>query len=98
MVSVAYDVLFQIDIYVDDCKLWRDKSEADKTWSNFKLFFMIVSQDLRQSKTTTQLVGQHALPHDTVDMTHTLETITTTMEYDQSIISYMTNQTQYSTA
>ena len=82
MISIAYELIFQAGVYANDCKLWRKKSEADKTWPDFKNFFTAASQDLRQSKTTTVSAGYHALPHDAVDITHTLNTITTAIKLD----------------
>ena len=95
MVSIAYELIFQTGIYADDCKLWRKKSEADQTWPDFKKFFTAASQDLRQSKTITESTGYHALSHDTVDITHTLNTITTAMESDRSTITQMTQHNQH---
>ena len=95
MVSITYELIFQTGVYTDDCKLWRKKSEADQNWPDFKKFFTAANQDLRQSKTTTGSVGYHALPHDAVDITHTLNTITTAMESDQSTITQMTQHNQH---
>lgn len=36
MVSVVYEIIFQTGVYADDCKLWRKKTDSDKTWPNFK--------------------------------------------------------------
>ena len=36
IVSVVYEILFQTDVCADDCKLWRKKTDSDKTWPNFK--------------------------------------------------------------
>ena len=90
MVNVAYDILFQTGIHTDDCKLQRKNPDNDKTWPNFKQFFTTVRQYLRQSKTTTGLAGYHALPYDVVDIAYMLNTITTTMESNQSTITQMT--------
>ena len=71
MVSIAYELIFQAGVYADDCKLWRKKSESGQTLPDFKKFFTVANQELRQSKTTTESAGYHTLPHDAVDITHT---------------------------
>ena len=63
--------------------------------ADFKTFITAPSNDLRQSKTTTRSVGYHALPHDAVDITHALKTITIAMESDQSTITQMTQHNQH---
>ena len=99
MVSVAYEILFQTCFYADDC-VWQENpdTDTDKTWPSFKQFFTAASQDLRQSKNITGSSGYHALPHDAVDITHTLNTITTVLESDQSTITKMTNHNHHLTA
>ena len=81
-------IIFQTGVYADDCKVWRKKLEADKTWHVFKAFFTNANQDPRQSKATTASVGHH--PAATTDLQHTLNTLTTTIESDQSTITNMT--------
>ena len=98
IVSVTYEILFHTDVYTNDCKLWRKKVNTDRTWSNFKQFFTVASQYLRQIKTTTGSVGYHVLPHDAVDITHTLNTITTAMDCDQSSTTKMTNHNHHLTS
>ena len=87
-------IIFQTGIYADDCKLWRKKSKADKIWLEFKPYFTTASQDLRQSKATTGTAGYHQSPADRIEFTRTLNTITTTIEADQSTITNMTKQNQ----
>ena len=90
MISIAYKLIFQTCVYANDCKLYHKKFEVDQTCPDFKNFFTAAIQDLRQSKITTRSTGYHALPHDAVDITHTLNIITTAMESDQSTITQMT--------
>ena len=68
--------------------MWRKKLEADKTCPVFKAFFTNANQDLRQSKATTASAGYH--PAATIDLQHTLNTLTTAIESDQSTITNMT--------
>ena len=94
IVSISYDIIFQTGIYADDCKLWRKKDKADKTWPEFKLYFTAASQDLRLSKATTGTAGYHQSLADTIDFTQTLNTITTAIETNQPTITKMTKQNQ----
>ena len=94
IVAIAYEIIFQTGIYADDCKLWRKKAKADKTWPEFKVYFTDAIHDLRQSKATAGTVGYHQSPADTIDFTRTLTTITTAIEAYQSTITNMTKQNQ----
>ena len=87
-VSIGYAIKFQTGVYADGCKVWRKKLEADKTWPTFKTFFTNANQDLRQSKATTASTGYH--PAVTIYLQHTLNTLTTAIESDQSTITNMT--------
>ena len=68
--------------------MWRKKLEVDKTCPVFKAFFTNANQDLRQSKSIITSAGYH--PAATIDLQHTLNTLTTAIESDQSTITNMT--------
>ena len=87
--------MFQTGIYADDCKVWRKKTYADKTSPAFKVFFTDANQDLRQSKATSESAGYH--PASTIDLQRTLNTLTTTIESDQSTITNMTEHDNHLT-
>ena len=74
-VSIGYEIMFQTGVYADDCKVWRKKPDADKTWPVFKVFFIDANQDRRQSKATSGSASYH--PAATIDLQHTLNTLTT---------------------
>ena len=87
--------MFQTGVYVDDCKMWRKKIDADKTWPAFKVFSIDANQDFRQSKAITRSAGYH--PAATIDLQHTLNTLTTAIESDQSTIANMTEHNNHLT-
>ena len=50
VVIVAYQLVFQTGLFLDDCKIWRRKDPADKTWTVFKIFFATSHQKWRESQ------------------------------------------------
>ena len=39
VVATAYQIVFQTGMFNDDCKVWKRKADAYKTWANFKVHF-----------------------------------------------------------
>ena len=37
--ATAYQIVFQTGIFNDNCKVWKCKADAYKTWENFKVDF-----------------------------------------------------------
>ena len=50
-------------MFNDDCKLWKRRDPADKTWTKFKTFFATTHQELRESQATTAGPDCHAANH-----------------------------------
>ena len=46
-----------------DCKLWKQRDPADKTWTDFKIFFATAHQELRESQATTAGASYHTANH-----------------------------------
>ena len=40
----AFQLVFQTGIYANDCKEWKRKPAAAKTWTGFKTFFAAANQ------------------------------------------------------
>ena len=53
VVAVAYQLVFQTGLFLDDCKIWRRKDPADKTWTAFKIFFATSHQECQELQVTT---------------------------------------------
>ena len=47
IVNNACTIVFNTGVFFDDCKTWRAKAEADKTWTNFKTHFSEAQRQLR---------------------------------------------------
>ena len=54
IVSIAYTLVNATGFYSLDCKAWRHKEPAIKTWANFKTFFAEVFKDAQDDGLTTQ--------------------------------------------
>ena len=39
VVTNAFQLVFQTVMFIQDCKDWKSKTIADKTWANIKTFF-----------------------------------------------------------
>ena len=57
VVAVAYQLVFQTGLFLDNCKIWHRKEPADKTWTAFKVFFTNYHQEWRESQVTTAGAG-----------------------------------------
>ena len=57
VVAVTYQVMFKIGLFIDDCKIWRRKDPADKTWTAFKIFFATSHQECQELQVTTAGAG-----------------------------------------
>ena len=64
------------------------KIEADKICPAFKVLVTPANQELRQSKVRTGTTGYY--PAVTIDLHHTLSTLTTIIASNQSTITNMT--------
>ena len=60
ILPTAYYAITTTGLYTDACKEWRKKPEEQKTWENFKRFFVKEYHDLKeQQRTTTLQAGYH---------------------------------------
>ena len=60
IVKIACALVFNTGVYHDDCKIWRQKPEAEQTWEAFKVFFAKANQDLRAYRQTSRTAGYQA--------------------------------------
>ena len=49
LLNIAYNLVFQSNVFKDTCRDWRRLPQAQKTWQNFKVMFTEAHQDYRQS-------------------------------------------------
>lgn len=60
ILNCAYTLVFNTGLFFDDCKMWNNKAEADKTWSNFKKHFSEAHRVLKLQQRTSQQAGFHS--------------------------------------
>ena len=60
VVNNAYNLVSNTGLFEEECKKWRKKATADKTWDNFKTQFTEAHQDLRDSQRTARDAGYQA--------------------------------------
>ena len=71
VVNTAYNVIFTTGMFNDDCKIWKRKPAAAKTWIQFKIDFAIAHEELVESTQTAQTAGFQANNADTIQQTAT---------------------------
>ncbi len=57
LVRKAYQIILKTGFFEHDCKEWRNKPTAEKTWMNFKTFFTIAVADQQKHNPTTRTTG-----------------------------------------
>ena len=53
VVATAYQLVFHIGLFNNNCKVWKRKADAYKTWVNFKVDFTTAHQEWRESQSTS---------------------------------------------
>ena len=64
VVAIAFQLLLKTGFFLDKCKTWKRNSPADKTWENFKVYFIIVHLEWRETQVTTADAGFQSANHD----------------------------------
>ena len=67
VVTAAYNLLFKTGMFADDCKMWRRRDPADKTWPYFKTYLTVTHQEIRESQKTSQGAGYHSTNNATME-------------------------------
>ena len=49
ILSIAYQGIFRTGIFADDCKLWKRKDAAYKTWEHFKFDFRVAYKEYNEA-------------------------------------------------
>jgi hypothetical protein len=57
IVVYGYNLVFQTGVFIDACRDWRRRPEANITWNQFKIDFALAHQELRESQLTSQGAG-----------------------------------------
>ena len=53
VLAIAYQIVFQTGIFADDCREWKRRAPAYKTWPQFKIDFTRAHQEYRESQVVT---------------------------------------------
>ena len=57
VVTMTYQLVFQTCLFLDDCKFRKHKTEANRTWTNFKSHFSGPHQEWHKTQDTTASAG-----------------------------------------
>ena len=55
--NTAYNLVYDTGVFIDECKVWRKKEQANQTWEEFQCLFTEAHQDLQESRTTSRSSG-----------------------------------------
>jgi uncharacterized phage-associated protein len=66
VVETAYNLVAATGLFTDDCKAWRARPIAQKTWDDFKIYFLAQSKD--RSRVTTSTAGFHSANSAVTDL------------------------------
>ena len=80
IVNIAFNIIFQTGTFSDECKMWKRRPEAQKTWEQFKTFFAIAHQEIREATQTVRDTGYNAniMQTDTAEAITNLANVTLT--------------------
>ena len=53
ILTLSYTLVYNTGLYFDECKEWKAKPAADKTWDEFKTFFLSAQAELREQQQAT---------------------------------------------
>jgi hypothetical protein len=53
ILTLAYTLVYNTGLYFDECKEWKAKPAAAKTWDAFKIFFLLAQTELREQQHAT---------------------------------------------
>ena len=51
--ATAFQLLFATNMFLEYCKTWKLKPDAEKTWANFKTYFSLANREFHETSTTT---------------------------------------------
>lgn len=100
----AFNLVYKTGLYNEPCQRWMEKPTADRTWDNFKSFFLKAQEQLRLQRTTQRQTGFGAMAHESTFLaaTDTLRNLINQVSHDQaslqSQVSALTNHSPPSLA
>ena len=95
VVTHAYNLVNNTGLFADDCKLWRRKPLAERTWANFRTDFTLAHQELRESSQTAHTGGFQAnnimeTAHHQADTVTAIANLATATASDKATIESLT--------
>ena len=59
VVTMTYQLVFQTDLFLNNCKIYKRKTAAERMWTNFKIHFLSAHQEWRETQDTMAGAGLH---------------------------------------
>ena len=83
VIGIAFQIVYQTGLFVDECKAWKRLPTQQKTWTGFKTFFAISHNEGRESQSTTTGAKFHSA--------NFLQEQDTTQLYQQETVNTISN-------
>ena len=61
VLGIAFQLVYQTGLFVDDCKAWKSLPVQQKTWTDFKNFFATANNEWREPQNTTTGAEFHSV-------------------------------------
>ena len=87
-------LLMEIDIFIDNLKLWKRLPPPDRTWTHFKTDFSLAHQELHENTVVGQgLFGQANIVRNDPEIAEAMENFATTAETDRTTVTTLSSTT-----
>ena len=59
IIEIAYNIVFQSGVFMDDCREWQNKDSTTKSWATFKTHFAKAYHEMQEEPTSAWASGFH---------------------------------------
>ena len=92
VINTAFQLVYATGMFLDDCKIWKRRAVAYKTWAQFKTDFALSHREFRDARGTTAGATDYkannaVYQQDTIEAIANLATATS---YDRQAVSTLT--------
>jgi hypothetical protein len=93
VLSIAYQLVFRTGIFADDCKIWKRRDAAYKTWPHFKRDFAVAYQEYSEGlEISPRVAGFHAeVHHDQQETIAAIANLATATAEDRKAVANLTD-------
>jgi hypothetical protein len=90
ILQTTYHAASTSGYYTDACNEWRKKATVDKTWANFKAFFVAEYHDMKEQQKVNQSQNNFHGANAVTNISTTLDNLAMAATTDHDIVSQLT--------